>query len=100
MPAAIQVGQTITATPTEANSLGPVTIVPADISWAVDNPALASFVVDPATGIATFTGLADGVANVTVTDTKYNLVFTDTLTVSTAPPPPPTSIGITWGTPA
>ena len=93
------VGQTVVGTPGETNATGgQVPIVPANIAWSVDNAAVASFTVDATTAVATFTGLTAGVANVTVKDTKFNLTFTDQLTVNPVPSVP-TAITIVWGVP-
>jgi hypothetical protein len=93
------VGQTVVATPGETNATGgQVPIVPANIAWSVDSAAIASFTVDATTAVATFTGLTAGVANVTVKDTKFNLTFTDQLTVNPVPNVP-TADTIVWGVP-
>ena len=88
------VGQTVTATATETNAGGkPLTIIPANLAWSIDDPTVASLVQNP-DGSATITGLTVGTVNVTVKDTAFNLsdsgsgVFTADLT--------PTSIAITF----
>jgi len=96
MPASIKAGQSITATPTESNAQGPVVVDPKNLSWTMDIPGVATFTVDQATGVATFTGVSDGTLNVTLADTKFNLAFSDVLTVGTGQVIP-TAIGITWG---
>jgi hypothetical protein len=103
MPATINVGQTIIATPTELDAAGAAfTIVPANIQWSSSDTAgaIATMTVNP-DGTATFVGVAPGSVSVGVSDTAYSLTASDTLTVNAVPPPPdkPASISISWGTP-
>lgn len=102
-PGNVAVGSTVVASivPLEADG---VTVTPGAVvsaqGYAVDNPALASFVVN-ADGTATFTGLAAGTANVTatatVTDasgTANSFTTTNTLVVNAVTPPPATTASI------
>jgi len=78
-------GQTqIDAIATESNAAGPVAIVPANMSWTVDDPTIVSPAINP-DGSATFTKVgdtaADRVATVTWNDTFYKLTATHKLTV-------------------
>jgi hypothetical protein len=104
MPANINVGQTIIATPTELDAAGVAfPIVPANIQWTSSDTAgaTATMTVNP-DGTATFVGVAAGTVSVSVSDTAYGLSASDTLTVNAVPPPPdkPVSLGISWGTPS
>ncbi len=73
------------ATPTENNADGSVfTFNPADIQYAVQDPTVASFVVDPATGVATFTPLQVGATQVAVTDATTGATGSSLLTVTAA----------------
>ncbi len=99
MPATLNVGQTITWTPSETDANGGnVPIVPANLLYSEDNSAVVSHVVDD-NGVATYTGLSAGTAQTTVTDQKFNLSFTDVLTVA-AVEQVPTNLTAVFGTPA
>ncbi len=99
MPANLNVGQTVTTTPSETDAQGGnVAVVGANVQWTIDTPSVASFVVDDH-GVATWTALSAGVAQLTVTDTKYNLSFSDSMTVA-AVEQVPTGISFSFGTPA
>lgn len=79
--------QTIPCAAVETDAAGdPVTLNPANVVWAIDNPAIASLTQNP-DGSATFKALAVGTANVTCTDNSETppLVGTDTLTVTAGP---------------
>lgn len=102
-PGTVVVGSNVVASivPLEADG---VTVTPGAVvsaqGYAIDNPALATFVVNP-DGTATFTGVAPGTANVTatatVTDvggTGVSFTTTNTLTVTPIPPPPAVTASI------
>jgi len=79
--------QTIPATAVETDAAGqPVTLNPANVVWAIDNPAIATLTQN-ADGSATFKGVSVGVANVSCTDNSVTppVVGTDTLTVTAGP---------------
>lgn len=78
-------GQTIAASGIETDAFGKaVTIDPANASWSIDDPSIASFVQN-ADGSATFTPLAAGDTIVRLTDNSTSAVGTNTLTVSGGP---------------
>ena len=88
--------QTVTATAAEVDAAGLVfPIVSADITWSIDNTSVAT-VETNADGSATVTAVSAGTANLTVTDTKYNLTDVAVVTV-TAPADAPVSISIVFG---
>ena len=88
------VGQTVTATATEANAEGQaIAIVPANIQWSIDDPTVGQLTVN-ADGSATIGGLKAGTVVVTVKDTGFNLSASDSGTFSADSTP--TSIAITF----
>ena len=97
------VGQLIVAVPTETETIGGVTspfaFNPANITWSIGNPALATFTFDNVmTGDASFTGIEAGSTTVTVTDTSTGASFTGDLIV-TALPNGTFSISFNWQAP-
>lgn len=91
--------QTIPCSAMETDAAGnPVTLNPANVTWAIDNPAIASLTQN-ADGSATFKALTLGTANVTCTDNSVTppLVGTDTLTVTAGPG---AKLVLNFGTPA
>ena len=101
MPATVNVGQSISSNvPTESNAAGAVAIVPGNMVWTINSDSpnpLVSFKTN-SDGSATFSALSPGVVQVTVTDSVFNISFTDSLTVAGSAAP--TAITFTWGTPA
>jgi hypothetical protein len=79
--------QTIPCSAIETDADGqPVTLNPANVTWSIDNPAIAALTQNP-DGSATFKALSVGTANVSCSDSSENppLVGTDTLTVTAGP---------------
>jgi hypothetical protein len=79
--------QTIPCTEIETDAAGnPVTINPGNVTWAIDNPAIAALTQN-SDGSATFKALTLGTANVSCTDNSVTppVVGTDTLTVTAGP---------------
>jgi len=79
--------QTISCSAIETDGAGqPVTLNPASVTWAIDDPSIASLTQNP-DGSATFKALKPGTANVTCTDNSVTppLVGTDTLEVTAGP---------------
>lgn len=98
MPVTLNVGQSVVATPVETDAAGlSFPIVAANIVWATTGGFTS--VVANADGTATFTGTAAGTDTATVTDSVYGLTASDSITVN-AVADVPTSISISWGTPA
>jgi hypothetical protein len=69
------VGQTVNCSvPVEKNAEGvSIPIVVANIAWSSDNTAVSGPITTNPDGSASFVGQAAGVANITVTDTAFNL---------------------------
>jgi len=82
MPATETDTQTIPCTALETDAAGqPVTLNPANVTWSIDDPSIASLTQNP-DGSATFKALKIGTANVKCTDNVANISGTDTLTVT------------------
>jgi hypothetical protein len=89
----------VTGTPVELNSDGSVfAFVPANIGWQMQTTGIANMVVDPTTGIATFTPVAVGTTLVAVNDSATGLTGQGQITV-TQSGPTPASLSIQWSTP-
>jgi hypothetical protein len=101
MPSNLPDNLHISSAPQEFDASGnPIPIVPANIAWSLDASGgqFVSFVQNP-DGSATWTPIKIGSAQATVKDTKFNLSFTDTLTVIPGAGDP-TMLTIVWGTPS
>jgi phospholipase C len=98
--------QTIPCSEVETDAAGnPVTLDPANVVWAIDDPTIATLTQNP-DGSATFKAVKPvppatnpRTANVSCTDTKTGVVGTDTLEVDDSPTQPGKMI-LTFGTPA
>jgi hypothetical protein len=91
--------QTIPCSALETDAQGqPVVLNPASVTWAIDDPTIASMVQN-ADGSATFKALKIGTANVSCTDNSVTppLVGTDTLTVTAGVA---IKLALQFGTPA
>jgi hypothetical protein len=96
----MSIGQTVQATPAETNAQGQsVAIVPGNLVWNLDNLVAVSFVVDPQTGVATFTALAPGTANVVVSDVAFGLTSPADQIIVSSGGGNPTALTFTFGQP-
>lgn len=95
------VGQVTVGVPTETKTSGAdgttsaYQFDPSKIEWTLADPTIASFVVDPATGAATFTALAAGSTSGTVTDSQ-TAATTSYEVVVTAPTPDSFAINVAF----
>ena len=89
------IGQTVnTSVPVENNAEGQnIPIVVSNLTWSVDDPTVGQLTANP-DGSASILGLKEGVCNVTVKDTAFNL--TDSGAVTFAADATPTSISFTF----
>jgi len=72
-------------------------IVPANMVWATDDEAVSGPLTTNADGSASFTGVAAGTANITVTDSKYTLTSPPgAATFTPVVVPAPVSISFTF----
>ena len=97
-----EVGQVTIGFPTETVTdpntgvTGQFTFNPAHIAWAIADPTVASFTVDPATGQATFTALAVGSTTGTATDSDTGASDTYNLAVTAAAQPNTYALSVTF----
>lgn len=98
MPVTLNVGQTVLDTISESNAAGPVAVVPASLTYVIDNTSVAT-VQDNGDGTATITAVSAGTANITVTDTVFSLTSTEVITVNAVTSEAPTTLTQTFGTP-
>ena len=98
--------QTVACTEVETDGQGnPVTLNPANVVWAIDDPTIATLTQNP-DGSATFKAVKPvppavnpRTANVTCTDTATGVVGKDTLEVDDSPTQPG-KMTLVFGTPA
>jgi hypothetical protein len=97
-PGSMSDTQTIQATEIETDAAGqPVSIQAGNVVWAIDDPTIASFTMNP-DGSATFKGLKPGNATISCTDNSQTppVVGTNTLQVTSSGP---NTLTISFGNP-